>query len=200
MNQCSLFGDEEVQASIPGLVYQPEFLSREEEQALIAIIRSLPLHAAKYKQYFARRRVVSFGGSYDFDTHELKPAKALDERLRPLRDKVAAWRGVDPESLVHALVAEYAPGTPLGWHRDVPDFAGIYGVSLGGTATLRFRPYPYQPERPRQVVELAVQPRSVYVMEDEARWGWQHCVEPTRALRWSVTFRDRRGNAQPGVG
>ncbi len=35
MNQCSLFGDEEVQASIPGLVYQPEFLGRDEEQALI---------------------------------------------------------------------------------------------------------------------------------------------------------------------
>lgn len=194
MNQCSLFGDEEVQASIPGLVYQPEFLGRDEEQELIAIIRSLPLHAAKYKQYFARRRVVSFGGSYDFDTHELKPAKALDERLLPLRDRVTAWRGVAPDTLVHALVAEYAPGTPLGWHRDVPDFEGIYGVSLGGEATLRFRPYPYQPELPRQVVELAVQPRSVYVMENEVRWGWQHCVEPTRALRWSVTFRDRRGN------
>ena len=191
MNQCSLFGDDEVQASIPGLVYQPEFLSRGEEQELIAIIRSLPLHAAKYKQYFARRRVVSFGGSYDFDTHELKPAQALDERLLPLRARVAAWRGVAPETLVHALVAEYAPGTPLGWHRDVPDFERIYGVSLGGEATLRFRPYPYEPALPRQVAELVVQPRSIYMLADAARWGWQHCVEPTRALRWSVTFRDR---------
>lgn len=190
MNQYSLFGDEEVQASIPGLVYQPEFHSRSEEQELIAIIRSLPLHAAKYKQYFARRRVVSFGGSYDFDTHELKPAKELDARLLPLRDRVAAWQGIPAESLVHALVAEYAPGTPLGWHRDVPNFERIYGVSLGSEATLRFRPYPYQPELPRQVVELAVQPRSVYVMEGEARWGWQHCVEATLGLRWSVTFRD----------
>ena len=194
MNQCNLFGDEEVQASIPGLVYQPEFLSRAEEQELISIIQSLPLHAAKYKQYLARRRVVSFGGSYDFDTNELKPARALDERLLPLRDRVAAWQGVPPETLVHALVAEYAPGTPLGWHRDVPNFERIYGVSLGSEATLRFRPYPYQPELPRQVVELAVQPRSVYVMEGEARWGWQHCVEATRELRWSVTLRDSRGS------
>jgi len=62
MNQSSLFGNEEVQASIPGLIYQPEFLSIEEERELIAIIRTLPLHAAKYKQYLARRRVVSFGG------------------------------------------------------------------------------------------------------------------------------------------
>lgn len=192
MNQSSLFGDEEVQASIPGLVYQPEFLSPAEEQALIALIQTLPLHAAKYKQYFARRRVASFGGSYDFDTNQLLPARALDERLIPLRDRVAAWQGVPADSLVHALVAEYAPGTPLGWHRDVPDFERIIGISLGSEATLRFRPYPYEPGLLRQVVELAVQPRSIYVMQGEARWGWQHCVEETPGLRWSVTFRDGR--------
>ena len=192
MNQSSLFGDEEVQASIQGLVYQPEFLSLAEEQELIALIQTLPLHAAKYKQYFARRRVASFGGSYDFDTNQLLPARALDERLIPLRNRVAAWQGVPADSLVHALVAEYAPGTPLGWHRDVPNFERIIGISLGSEATLRFRPYPYEPGLLRQVVELAVQPRSIYVMEGEARWGWQHCVEETRALRWSVTFRDGR--------
>ncbi len=190
MNQCSLFGNEEVQASIPGLVYQPEFLNRDEELELIAIIRSLPLHAAKYKQYLARRRVVSFGGSYDFDTHELKPASTLDARLLPLRQRVADWRGVPAETLVHALVAEYAPGTPLGWHRDVPNFERIFGISLGGEATLKFRPFPYVPDMQRQVVDLVVQPRSVYMMTGDARWRWQHCVEPTRKLRWSITFRD----------
>ncbi|MCD2513358.1 alpha-ketoglutarate-dependent dioxygenase AlkB [Comamonas endophytica] len=198
MNQSSLFGNEEVHASIPGLVYQPEFLSVEEERELIDTICTLPLHAAKYKQYLARRRVMSFGGSYDFDTNQLLPASSLDARLLPLRDRVAAWQGVPAESLVHALVAEYAPGTPLGWHRDVPNFERIIGISLGSEATLRFRPYPYRAEVPRQVVELCVQPRSVYVMADEARWGWQHCVEATRGLRWSITFRDFRGRTVEG--
>lgn len=32
MNHCSLFGDEEVQASIPGRVGLPEFLSQGETQ------------------------------------------------------------------------------------------------------------------------------------------------------------------------
>jgi alkylated DNA repair dioxygenase AlkB len=53
---------------------------------------------------------------------------------------VANWLGVDREQLVQVLVAEYAPGTPLGWHRDVPDFEAIAGVSLGNEAVLRFRP------------------------------------------------------------
>lgn len=191
--QDDLFGDEPIEASIPGLVYQPEFLTVEEEQALLGIIASLPLEAAQYKQYVARRRVVSYGGSYDFDTNRLLPATALDARLAPLRSRVAAWLGVAPSALVHALVAEYAPGTPLGWHRDVPDFERIIGVSLGSGATLRFRPYPYTPALQRQGVRLQVAPRSIYRLEREARWAWQHRVDPTEAWRWSITFRTARG-------
>lgn len=192
MDQFSLFGDDAIRASIPGLVYEPEFLTRGEEAEIIEIIRSLPLHAAKYKEYLARRQVTSFGGSYDFDSNELRPAKDLDARLLPLRDRVAQWARVAPESLVHALVAEYAPGTPLGWHRDVPNFERIFGISLGGTATLWFRPYPYNPALQKQVVGLDVQPRSIYRMGGDARWKWQHSVEPTKELRWSITFRDAR--------
>ncbi|QRI93008.1 alpha-ketoglutarate-dependent dioxygenase AlkB [Delftia lacustris] len=192
MTQFGLFDDDALVASIPGLRYEPAFLSPDEEAALIEVIQSLPLHAARYKEYLARRRVVSFGGSYDFDANKLLPAQALDERLEPMKHRVAAWAGTSPDRLVHALVAEYSPGTPLGWHRDVPDFERIIGVSLGGMATLRFRPYPYRPELVGQVRTLSVEPRSIYRMAGDARWRWQHCVEPTPALRWSITFRDAR--------
>ncbi|MBY4897137.1 alpha-ketoglutarate-dependent dioxygenase AlkB [Cupriavidus sp. AU9028] len=192
MDQSSLFGTGMIEASIAGLIYQPEFLTPDEEAALVGIIRSLPLHAARYKAYLARRRVMSFGGNYDFDSNALLPAPALDARLLPLRDRVGQWAGISPERLSHALVAEYAPGTPLGWHRDVPDFERIVGVSLGGAARLRFRPYPYDPSMRRHMVALDVQPRSIYRIEREARWEWQHSVEPTRELRYSITFRERR--------
>lgn len=197
MDQFSLFGNGPVEASIAGLVYEPEFLSREEEAALLEIIGTLPLQAAKYKEYLARRRVVSFGGSYDFDANTLMPTTALDERLAPLRARVAGWYGTQPEKLVHALVAEYAPGTPLGWHRDVPEFEGIVGVSLGAGATLRFRPYPYQPELRKEVVSLEVQPRSIYRMTGDARWKWQHSVVATKEMRWSITFREARLGTPP---
>ncbi len=97
MERFSLFGDGAMQASILGLVYQPEFLSPDEEASIIGIIRSLPLQAARYKGYLALRRVVSFGGSYDFDSHQLLDAQPLDERLLPLRERVAQWAGVSPE-------------------------------------------------------------------------------------------------------
>jgi alkylated DNA repair dioxygenase AlkB len=190
--QTDLFAQEEIVA-IPGLRYQPDFLSREEEEALLAVIRTLPLHPARHKEYQARRQIVSYGGSYDFEANVLRQGQGLDVRLVPLRDRVADWLGVDRAQLVQVLVAEYAPGTPLGWHRDVPDFEVIAGVSLGSEATLRFRPYPPDEVAKRHAVQLEVAPRSIYKMQGAARWGWQHCVPPVRTHRWSVTFRTPHG-------
>ncbi len=194
MQQGSLFHDlAPSPGALPdGLAYEPAFLSQSEEAELVNIIRRLPLQEAKYKEYIARRRVVSYGGKFDYDSNELLPSSELVEALHPLRDRVAAWAGVKPLELVHALVAEYSPGTPLGWHRDVPDFESIFGISLGSDALLRFRPYP--PDQPRKgdVVKLIVQPGSVYAMRGAARWAWQHSVAPVRELRWSVTFRTPR--------
>ena len=196
MTQASLFDElpEPVPQDLPeGLAYDAQFLSRDEEQALIALIRALPLHAAIYKQYTARRRVVSFGGSYDYDANKLLPAQPLIEELYPLRARVARWAGVEPRALRHVLVAEYAPGTPLGWHRDVPEHEDVFGVSLGSTAVLRFRPFPPIAPKRADVVKLRAAPRSIYALRGPARWAWQHSVAPVDELRWSITMRTARG-------
>jgi len=191
--QDELFDDDaDAAASIPGLRYQRDFLGADEEASLLQLMRALPFHAARYKGYLARRRVVSFGGSFDYDTNTLRPAAALDDRLLPLRDRVADWLGVPSRSLAHVLVSEYAPGTPLGWHRDVPEFETIAGVSLGHEAVLRFRPYPPEAATKDRVLELNVAPRSIYRISGAARWGWQHAVPPVKAMRWSITFRRPR--------
>ena len=152
----------------------------------------MPLAAAQYKEYTARRRVLSFGGSYDYDANKLLPAQPLIEELHPLRARVARWASVEPEALRHVLVAEYAPGTPLGWHRDVPEHEEVFGVSLGSTAVLRFRPYPPVAPKRADVVKLRAAPRSIYAMRGPARWGWQHSVSPVDELRWSITLRTVR--------
>lgn len=194
MNQAGLFDDlPPSPGALPaGLRYETGWLSVADEAALIALIRQLPLQQASYKGYVARRRVVSYGGQFDDDSNALLPSAALVEELHPLRERVARWAGVAPDGLVHVLVAEYAPGTPLGWHRDVPDFEDVFGVSLGSDALLRFRPYPPQQPRREDIVRLRAEPRSIYALRGEARWGWQHSVAPVDALRWSVTFRTAR--------
>jgi alkylated DNA repair dioxygenase AlkB len=192
MKQTSLF--ETVDALPQGFEYRPEFLSPEEEAHLIEKIRSLPLKEAAYKEFVARRRIVSYGGRYDFSAQELLPAGPIPEFLHPLRERVARWVELPANSFNHALVTEYAPGTQLGWHRDVPDFEVVVGVSLAGACRMRLRPYPTRPNKREGVRTLDVQPRSAYVMRNSARWKWQHAISPTKELRYSITFRTLASN------
>ena len=179
----------------PGWAYQRDFIAESEEAALLAWIATLPLHEARYKGYTARRRVAHFGTAYDFDDNRLLPGPPLPAELEPLRAKAAAWIGEAAEALSSALVAEYRPGVPLGWHRDVPDFETVVGVSLAGAARMRFRRYPPVQPKKADVLSLELAPRSAYVLRAEARWGWQHSVAPTPALRYSITFRTRSARA-----
>ena len=182
--QADLFG---VRDALPeGFIYQPEFLEQADEAVLLHQIKQLALEDAKYREYTARRRVAYFGFDYDFSTNRLGEAAPIPAFLYPLRERIAQWMGLAPAELVHALVSEYRPGTPLGWHRDAPDFDRVAGVSLGGWARMRLRPYPWQKEKPLQL-ELA--PRSAYQMNGPARWRWQHSIAATRELRYSITFR-----------
>jgi alkylated DNA repair dioxygenase AlkB len=174
----------------PGLTYQADFLSATDEFELLDGIAQLSLRAAPYKAYTARRRIASFGAIYDFTRQRLDPAPPLPTFLLPLRARVAAALEVAADELAHGLVTEYAPGTPLGWHRDTPEFDNVAGVSLAGRCEMRWRRYP--PQVGGSVLRLAVAPRSLYLIRGEARWGWQHSVAPTRELRYSITFRTLR--------
>ena len=175
--------------------YEAHFLSAEEEQSLIVLARSLPLREMNYKGYTARRRVVSFGGTYDYEANRLEPTAPVPPELSPLRMRAAQWLGVAPEAFTQALVAEYREGTPLGWHRDVPDFEDVVGISLLSHAVMRFRPYPPESGKRSDVMKVTVAPRSIYLLHGPARWAWQHSVVATASLRYSITLRTPRRRA-----
>ncbi|MEJ5989650.1 alpha-ketoglutarate-dependent dioxygenase AlkB [Ramlibacter sp. PS3R-8] len=196
MSQPDLFGAPGPQLP-DGMRYQEDFLSHEEEAALIAIIEQLPLANMKYQQYEALRRVVSYGGQYDFSAQRLNEAEPLPAWLDPLRARAGAWAGLAPQAFTQALVAQYQPGTPLGWHRDVPDFEDIVGISLGNDAVMRLRPYPHLKGRREGALKMTLPPRSIYLLRGPARWGWQHAVSPTKALRYSITLRTARSPSAP---
>src|SRR5258706_4907440 len=189
--QAELFGD--APALPEGFVFQVEFITPQEERSLLDAIAGLKLETAKYKQYTARRRIAYFGFGYDFVSNRLGEAPAAPTFLAPLRAKVAAWMELGPEALEQALVTEYRPGTPLGWHRDAPDYGRVAGVSLGGWARMRLRTYsrnePLGDDKP---MSLDLPPRSAYQMNGPARWHWQHAIPATKELRYSITFRTLR--------
>ncbi len=57
--------------------YAEDFLSAEEEAALLTHIAALPLAHAEYLQYTARRRIVSYGGRYDFAHKHMLPGPPI---------------------------------------------------------------------------------------------------------------------------
>lgn len=188
MAQADLFDDRLPAAPAPavlpqGMVYQRDFLGPGEEGNLVRLIQSWPLEAMRYKTYTAWRRVLSFGGKYDFETNRLQASLPIPQELAPLQAKVAGWLGVASTAFTQVLVAEYSEGTPLGWHRDVPDFEDVVGVSLLDDAVMRFRPWSPEGRKRSDALKLALERRSIYLLRGPSRWAWQHSISPTRSLR-----------------
>ena len=190
--QADLFG---ARQELPhGLVYQPDFLTPGEESRLLEELAGLPFKEALFQQYVARRRVVRYGEA-DYKQVETDEAGLpFPDFLAPLRAKVARWRNLPEAAFVHALVTEYRPGTPIGWHRDAPHFDVVVGISLAGSVRMRFRPNETRDDR-KAAFALELAPRSAYVMQGDIRWKWQHHIPPAKTLRYSVTFRTLRKEA-----
>ena len=200
--QASLFGAAD---TLPhGLRYRPDFLTRDEETHLLAQFANVAFSNALYQQYVARRRVVRYGegdypASYGPEAEKANPYRPFPDFLLPLRLRVAQWLDMDEAQFVHALLTEYQPGTPIGWHIDAPHFETIVGVSLAGSARMRFRPTA-APKDKAAAIAITLEPRSAYVMQGDIRWRWQHHIPPAKELRYSITFRSLRPMAQQKTG
>ena len=97
----------------------------------------------------ARRRVAFFGSAYDSRT---APTAPLPGFLFPLREKLGSWVGVDPADFAMALINEYPPGAPIGWHRDAPQYEIVTGVSLLTPCRLKLGPTCRRRRRPERDV------------------------------------------------
>ena len=171
-----------------GLEYREDFLTRDEEARLLAAFATLPFREATFQQYRARRRVVRFGRDYAAGAGQWIEGEPLPEWLAALRTRVARAGDLDESAFVHALVTEYRPGTPIGWHRDKPEYGRVFGISLGSACRMRFRPFDRRDDR-KAVIALELAPRSLYAMQGDIRWHWQHSIPPVKALRYSITYR-----------
>jgi alkylated DNA repair dioxygenase AlkB len=101
-----------------------------------------------------------------------------------------------------ALINEYPPGAPIGWHRDAPQYGIVAGVSLLAACRMKFRPYRRPGQAPsngsprRTTHEITLEPRSAYLMTGEARAAFEHHIPAVAALRYSITFRTLRSRSR----
>jgi alkylated DNA repair dioxygenase AlkB len=186
----SLFG-----VDVPsGFEYRAEFISADEEAALVAAIRGIEFANFEMHGVVARRRVAFFGDTYDTGNAAAPP---IPDFLRPLGERLAAWAGIERDWFAMALINEYARSAPIGWHRDAPQYEIVAGVSLLSACRMKFRPY-LRPGaaashgRRSATHEIALERRSAYLMRDAARSEYEHHIPEVSSLRYSITFRTLR--------
>jgi hypothetical protein len=121
-----------------GFHYREDFVTRDEELGLTEEIGRVEFSTFEMRGVIARRRVAFFGQPYDAGSASTAP---IPQFLMWLRTRLAAWANVDSERFAMALINEYPPGAPIGWHRDAPQYDIVAGLSLLSPCRMKFRPY-----------------------------------------------------------
>ena len=176
-----------------GFLYREDFITGSDELVLLDAMPTVAFSEFEMRGVVARRRVAFFGQSDDRAAVGPLPAFLL-----PLRAKIAEWAGVDSELFAMALINEYRPGTPIGWHRDAPQYDIVAGISLLSACRMKFRPYrspaSAAPTPPRRSAthEIVLTRRSAYLMTQDSRTAYEHHIPPVAELRYSITFRTLR--------
>jgi alkylated DNA repair dioxygenase AlkB len=179
-----------------GFVYRPDFISAEEETQLVDAIGRVEFSAFEMRGVVARRRVAFFGSSYDAGRTQTLPLPAF---LLPLRERATGFAGVDADAFAMALINEYPPGAPIGWHRDAPQYDIVFGLSLLSACRMMLRPYvspsaeraPDGPRR-RATHQITLERRSAYLIAGQSRTAYEHHIPAVAELRYSITFRTLR--------
>ena len=173
----------EREEAIPGLVYRPDFIAREEERNLVARIDE-----REWSRPF-KRRVQQYGWRYDYRQREIDASMHIGE----LPDWAAALaqRLVD-EGLMDALpdqliVNEYIGSQGISPHIDQPhNFAEqVAMISLLETWGMVFRP-----RNSKRKVGRSLERRSVAVLAGDARYRWTHEI-PARKYEYMGEERRR---------
>ena len=183
-----------------GFLHRPDFITADEERALAEEIGRIAFDTFTMRGVVAKRRVAFFGLSYDEKEY---PQRPIPEFLMPVRTRLAEWARVDPRDFAMALINEYRPGAPIGWHRDAPQYDITAGISLLSPSRMKLRPYVAPAAQrspgaaPRKTThEITLAPRSAYLITGESRQDYEHSIPPLDALRYSITFRTlRRGRS-----
>jgi alkylated DNA repair dioxygenase AlkB len=179
-----------------GFHYREDFITRDDENAVVDEIGRIQFSDFEMRGVVARRRVAFFGATYDTS---IDSAPSIPAFLLPLRKAIAGWAGVDAGDFAMALINEYRPGAPIGWHRDAPQYEIVAGVSLLSSCRMRLRPYVSRGDvrssegrRRTATHEIMLVPRSAYLITGEARSAFEHSIPAVSALRYSITFRTLR--------
>jgi alkylated DNA repair dioxygenase AlkB len=182
---------DEILSKVPGLSYRPDFISKDEELTLLQSVDK----ETWLTQW--QRRIQYYGKRYaegPLHGDEKYPVKLLPEWSKEIRERLVE-QGVFKRPPSQIGVNEYLPGQGIAPH---VDYSGgmVVSLSLLSGCLMDFTPVDGS-----QHVSLWLEPRSIVVLENEARYQWRHGISRRqkdivqgrtifRCRRVSVTFRD----------
>jgi alkylated DNA repair dioxygenase AlkB len=172
-----------------GLKYIPNFLTADEEGVLADELAGFSWEergVIRKRGQIVRRREIDFLHNFARLTHQVTPGPPLPGILESLRHKIAKAIGLQSGVFQQAIATLYRPGAGIDWHIDTPDAFGetICGVSVAARCAMHFRSIKHD-----KTWSLCILPRSLYVLEGEIRWRYQHRILPLKQTRYSITFR-----------
>lgn len=173
-----------------GLSYYSHFLNEEEEKYILNFVKNLTFLNYEMHGKVARRKVVHFGYDYNFEKKSALPGIPFPEEIIYLRNKVEKFLHLEEGKLEQCLISYYPPKATIGWHKDVMVFGSkVIGLSLLNECLMRFQK---KDNEVRKVYEMRLDPGSLYVLDGESRYKWEHSIPPLKDERYSITFRTIR--------
>jgi alkylated DNA repair dioxygenase AlkB len=178
---------------VKGLTYIPDFINKEEEVDLIKHINN--------QQWLAdiKRRVQHYGYKYDYKARTINYSMylgPLPSWVNTIANRLHLEKYIEeyPDQLI---INEYEPGQGIANHIDCEPCFGetITSISLGSYCVMDFINC-----KTKQKVEVMMEPRSLVIINGEARHMWTHGIAQrkadvfsnqkiNRSLRISLTFR-----------
>ncbi len=154
---------------IPGFKLIPEFLSEDEEGAIVAEIDRSPWNSE------LRRRVQHYGWRYDYKSKQVNSSMRID-RLPKWAESIAKRLFESshvPEMPDQVIVNEYVRDQGIAPHIDSPSsFAdGVAMISLLETWEMEFRK-----QGGKTKVTRRLDQRSAAILTGEARYQWKHGI------------------------
>lgn len=166
----------------PGLKIYRDYISESIEDKLIREIDSqvwIVDYQRRLQYYGYRNELESPYSLVSFPVPIPPLIYSLSEEL--VRDRIVTDQ---PDQVI---INEYSPGEGIRPHKDRNYFDNqICGVNLGSGCVMRFKHI-----KEGDVVDVEIPRRSVYVMQDEARYKWNHSILPRKKDKIEGNFQHR---------
>jgi alkylated DNA repair dioxygenase AlkB len=177
---------------IPGLTLIENFITKAQERELITQIyrEEAPWNLS------LKRRTQHYGYEYQYSRGgTLKKIEEIPDFGHIVLNQIikeGLLVETEPESFNQLIINEYLPGQGIAAHIDSNIFGPlILSVSLGSQCTMVF-----QHKEKKDKIEVLLKPRTLLMMEGEARTLWTHMIPGrkkdqgiSRDTRVSLTFR-----------